>query len=166
VILESYPENVEALGGWLCSSSRKPGSDSCVQLYQLTLCIITHLQILYWIEILLSSLVFMHSSKETNWFVRCCGLNYPKRYLCGTMLEEKKDNAVVFLKSDKLFGRYSSSWFIKTRSFGDCSQSPSSGKKHTYSVGPSWQSRCVYLPEDGDRFQSPKRRVLINRDDG
>lgn len=89
VILESYPENVEALGGWSCSSSRKPGSDSCIQLYHLTLCIITHLQILYWIGILLYSLVFLHSSKETNWFVRCSVLNYPKRYLCGTMLEEK-----------------------------------------------------------------------------
>jgi hypothetical protein len=39
-ILDSYLENLVALGGELCSSSREAGSDSCVQLHQWTHCVI------------------------------------------------------------------------------------------------------------------------------
>jgi hypothetical protein len=46
-ILDSYRENIVALGGESCSSSREPGSDSCVQLYQWThcTCAYIHLQV-------------------------------------------------------------------------------------------------------------------------
>jgi hypothetical protein len=33
-MLDSYRENLVAIGGESCISSREPGSDSCVQLYQ------------------------------------------------------------------------------------------------------------------------------------
>jgi hypothetical protein len=85
---------------------------------------------------------------------------------------------MMYCSNYKLFGRYPSSWLIKTRRFGDWNLSPSSGKKHllcwaqltgpetdTSSVNWAKQSRCN-LPDDGDRFQSAKRRVLINQDDG
>jgi hypothetical protein len=36
VILDSYQENLVALGGESRSSSREPGGESCVQLYQWT----------------------------------------------------------------------------------------------------------------------------------
>jgi hypothetical protein len=39
-ILDFYRENLVALCGESCSSSREPGSDSCVQLYQWTHCIV------------------------------------------------------------------------------------------------------------------------------
>jgi hypothetical protein len=37
-ILDSYRENLVALGSELCSFSREPGSDNCIQLYQWTHC--------------------------------------------------------------------------------------------------------------------------------
>jgi hypothetical protein len=41
-ILDSYRENLVALGGESCSSCWKPGSDSCLSVYQWTHCIIKH----------------------------------------------------------------------------------------------------------------------------
>jgi hypothetical protein len=41
-ILDPYRENLVALGGESCSSSRETGSDSCVQLYQWTHCTIIY----------------------------------------------------------------------------------------------------------------------------